>query len=422
TLFMLADEGATTDPRVVGALVRMCRQAGAARVIVGESSGGGSKTDYVMHVTGVKPVARREGAEVIDFHTCEQREVDVPDGKVIKRILLPAPLLDADVIINLPKMKTHNWDWMSGALKNWVGIVRPDVRSAHHDAHTYDEYVDLLFRVPPKLNVMDAIIRGMGNGPGANTPEFYGGILASTDPVAMDAVATQIMGFQPSSIGFVMVAQERGLGVGDPARIAVVGVPLEKAIWPGKPPEMGTDIYDANVIVGTGLTRAGTLGHIKSMGDIFQAMGTWGVVRRLHGKPTLLVGDAEDPLFAEHLAEGPYVVIDDAAPGKYKQHPDVHFIPGHPVLHNLETELLVGLRIPRLGHAALGMMGQTRAVDSRLEYEAPSPLRPLVRTALATTRHLPVAGQVALSVSAVGAVLGSLGLGLWWFVAGGRRR
>jgi len=412
TLFMLASEGATTDPRLIAALAHLCYRAGASKVIVGESSGGGSNTENVMHVTGVKPVALRAGCEIVDFQSCEQTKVEVPRGKIIRQILLPKPLLDADVIINVPKMKTHNWDWISGALKNWVGIVRPDVRSAHHDVHTFDEYIDLHFRVPAQLHVMDAIIRGVGNGPGANTPDFYGGILASTDPVALDSVAAQILGFVPASIGFVRVAQERGLGVADPNQIAVIGVPLAQAIKPGKPPEMGVDMYDANVIVGTGITRAGTLGHFKSMGDIFHAMGTWDVVRRLHGKPTILIGNAEDPLFRQHLSEGPYVVIDDAAPEKYKRHPDVYFIPGHPVLHNLESQLLIGLRIPRLGQFALGAMGATRLVDTRLEFDVPQPLVPVVRSALNASRLLPVSYQIALSLGTLAGLMLGISVGV----------
>ncbi|GEM_PF-464635 len=412
TLWLLADEGGTTDPRLVGALTRLSFEAGAARVVVGESSGGGSASDYVMEVTGVKLMARREGAEVVDFHSCEQREVDLPQGKLIKRIALPVPLLEADAVINLPKMKTHNWDWISGALKNWVGIVNPIVREQHHDADTFDEYTDLLFQVRPTLNVMDAIVRGVGNGPGANTGEFYGAILASIDPVAMDSVAAQLLGFDPSSIGFVQVAADRGLGVGDPHRIAVVGVPLSQAFRPAKPPEMGVDMYEANVIVGTGITRAGTLGHFKSMADVFYAMGTWGLVQRLHGTPTILIGDAEDPLFEDHLEAGPYIVIDDAAPEQYKHHPKPFFIPGHPVLHNLESLLPEGLRIPRLGRLALGVMGKTRTLDSRLEFNSPRPVVPLVRAALGVSRRLTVPFQVAGTIALLSTLTLGLSLGL----------
>lgn len=417
----LSDEGSTTDPRVVAALARMCYAAGAARVIVGESAGGGSKTNEVMDVTGVSLLARRAGAEVVDFQTCPQREVDVPEGKYIKRILLPAPLLDADVVINLPKLKTHNWDWISGALKNWVGIVRPDVRSQHHDWHTFDEYVDLLFRVRPALNVMDGIIRGVGNGPLAGEGEFYGGILASTDPVALDVVAAQVLGFDPTHIGFVAVASDRGLGVADPNQVAVVGVPLREAIQPGKPPEMGVDFYGANVIVGRGVSRAGTLGHFKSMGDVFHGMSTWEVIERLHGKATILIGDAEDPLFSEHLSEGPYVVLDDAAPERYRQHPGVYAVPGHPVLHNLEKYLLVGLRISALGNVALQAMNKVRLVESRLEYESPHSVVPLVSGIIAAGRRLPIPVQVALIAGTAGAVALGVGLGVGRVVQGAAR-
>lgn len=408
TLLVLWDEGSTTDPRVVAALTRMCYAAGAAKVVVGESAGGGSKTGQVMESTGVATLARWAGAEVVDFHTCPQRMVEVPQGKVIRRLLLPEPLLEADVVINSPKLKTHNWDWISGALKNWVGIVRPDVREEHHDAQTYDEYVDLFFRVPAHLSVMDAIYRGVGNGPGANVGDFYGGILASVDPVALDAVAAQVLGFDPTSIGFIEVAKERHLGVGDPNEIAVVGVPLREAVVPGEPPAMGVDVYDANVIVGTGLTRAGTLGHFKSMGDIFQAMGVWTVIRLLHGRPTILIGDAEDPLFGDHLRAGPYVVLDDAAPAQYKYHPDVYFVPGHPVLHNLEKELLKGLRILPLGDAALWAMGRVRLIEARLQTRLPKPLMPIARAAIVVGRQLPIPAQVAIVGGAAGLVLAGL--------------
>lgn len=406
----LADEGATTDPRLVGAVARLCLQAGAREVIVGESSGGGSNTMEVMRVTGVEAMAVRVGARLVDFHICEQREVELPEGKIITKIELPAPLLDADVIVNLPKMKTHNWDWVSGALKNWVGVVRPDVRERHHDANTFDEYVDILTRVPPTLNLMDGIFRGVRNGPGATVGEFYGAVIASTDPVALDSVAAQLLGFDPAGIGFVRVAHERGLGTGDPGGIAVVGVPLEVAFRPGEPPVMGVDMYGANVIVGTGLTRAGTLGHFKSMADVFQASGTWDVIRRLRGRPTILIGYAEDPLFEEHLQEGPYVVIDDAAPSRYREHPEVHFVPGHPVLHNLETELLTGLKISTLGAVAQRTMAIARGVDARLEFGAPQPLAVVARRAIGATRRLPVWAQAGGVVVTAGILLLATGL------------
>ena len=115
----------TTDPRLVSALVLLCRGAGAHRVIVAEGSGM-DDTRVVMRITGMTAAARAAGAEVVSFDDCDYREVEIPGGKAIQRIALPVPLLDADVIINACKGKTHHMDPITGALKNWVGGDRTE--------------------------------------------------------------------------------------------------------------------------------------------------------------------------------------------------------------------------------------------------------------------------------------------------------
>jgi uncharacterized protein (DUF362 family) len=185
TGYFLADEGMMTDPRFVSALIRVCREAGAHRITVGESSRM-DDTKRVMQATGMTSTARAAGAEVVSFDDCAYREVDVPRGKALRRIALPVPVLEADVIINACKGKTHHMDPITGAIKNWVGLIGLDLRQQHHDVHTCAEYVDIMTVVKPTLNVCDAIVVGEGDGPVANTPRWCGCVLASTDPVAMD--------------------------------------------------------------------------------------------------------------------------------------------------------------------------------------------------------------------------------------------
>ncbi len=104
TVFYSAEEGCTTDPLVVGALIRLAKEAGAERVIVGESSGEFFDSIQCMKITGVAAVAEREGAEMVDLGSDDtpNRNVKLPGGEIVPR---PAPLLDADVIINVPKPK-----------------------------------------------------------------------------------------------------------------------------------------------------------------------------------------------------------------------------------------------------------------------------------------------------------------------------
>src|SRR5215213_3985021 len=94
TVFYSAEEGCTTDPLVVGALIRLAKESGAGRVQVAESSGGFFSSLECMEITGVAAVAEREGAELINLGSDDvpNRLVHIPDGRVIKDLPLPAPL------------------------------------------------------------------------------------------------------------------------------------------------------------------------------------------------------------------------------------------------------------------------------------------------------------------------------------------
>src|SRR3954469_25142383 len=116
TVYYSAEEGCTTDPLVVGALIRLARETGAGRIQVGESSGGSFSSLECMRITGMAAVVEREGAELIDLGSdrVPNRLVKIPEGKVISQAPLPAPLLDADVIIAVPKAKNHHIEPITG--------------------------------------------------------------------------------------------------------------------------------------------------------------------------------------------------------------------------------------------------------------------------------------------------------------------
>jgi uncharacterized protein (DUF362 family) len=367
TGYFLADEGITTDPRLVAALIRLCFQAGASAVTVGESAGM-EQTRAVLRATGMAAAARAAGARVVAFDDCELREVDVPGGRAIRRIALPVPLLEADVVINACKGKTHHMDPVSGAIKNWVGAIPLTLRMQHHDVHTFAEYVDVMSVTRPALHVCDAIIVGEGDGPLANTPRWCGCVLASADPAALDVTLCRLFSLDPDEHKFAAEAAERDLGTNDPACITMVGDPLEDARIEVRRPRRGWDYYPFNVIVGGGVTYAGTLGHWKSIADAFLRDGTWVKVMAARGVPTFLIGDADDPDFERHVSQGPYFVIDDVAPARYRLDPRVHVIRGHPALHNMLPELLRGLGLTLPGRLTQRAQQWTRLVESRLLY------------------------------------------------------
>ncbi len=132
-------------------------------------------------------------------------------------------------VIHLPTVKTHGHSTTTGAIKNSFGGLLREVR---HYAHKYmhEVLVDLLIMQqeihPGIFAVMDGTVCGNGAGPRTMDPVEKGYILASSDSVAIDAIAARMMGFDPLSIPYLRMAHERGLGVADPREIEVAGEDL----------------------------------------------------------------------------------------------------------------------------------------------------------------------------------------------------
>jgi uncharacterized protein (DUF362 family) len=398
TVYYSAEEGCTTDPLVVGALIRLAKEAGAARVQVAESSGGYFSSLDCMRITGMAAIAGREGAELIDLGSDDvpNRIVEIPLGKVIKQAPLPAPLLDADVIISVPKAKNHHIEPISGAMKLWVGVVNQNWRNFNHgDADMIGRFVDLMTVSRPDLCVVDALICGEGDGPIANLPRWSGTILASTDPVATDVAIAQLMGRDWKKLRFAEEGEARGLGERQP--IAFLGVPMEQVSFEAWPAHAGYEYLPLNFLVGQGVTLEGTIGHVKSVLDSMLRRGELNKVIWTKGTPTIMMGDIEDPNFEEHLHEGPYVVFDDAARPEYKNDPRVHFVPGHPVLRTAMPELMKGLGVEIPGKASMKWQQLERRGMHNLEYGTVARKAATVAAPLAVAALALVGGLLGVS-------------------------
>ncbi|HZS08723.1 MAG TPA: DUF362 domain-containing protein [Blastocatellia bacterium] len=400
TVFYSAEEGCTTDPLVVGALIRLAWSAGAHRVQVAESSGGFFSSAECMKITGMAAMAEREGAELIDLGSDEvpNRTVRVPDGRVIEEVPLPAPLLDADVIIDAPKAKNHHIEPITGALKNWVGVVNQNWRNHHHgDADHIPRFMDIMTVSRPALSVVDALIAGEGDGPIANLPRWCGCVIASSDPVATDVTIARLLGHDWRRLRFAEEAERRALGVREP--IDYVGVPLDQVAFKAWAGHEGYDYLPINFLVGRGVTLEGSTGHVKSAIDSMLRRGELDQVIWLKGTPTIMIGEVDDPNFEEHLREGPYVVFDDAAKPEYKNDPRVYFVAGHPVLQTAMPELMKGLGVSLPGQAMMKMQQFERWGMHNVEYGT------VPRKALTIARPLVTAGLMVAGVAGLTALV-----------------
>ena len=371
TMARLASDGVTTDPRLVAALARLAREAGAGLVQVGECSSCGQVTRQVMEVTGMGRAARDAGAVALPFDEVEQVEVDVPQGKVLKRIPVPRPLLEADVVVSCPKLKTHFLDPVTGAIKLWVGAVRQDTMHRLHRDRVQETVADLLSATRPDLVVMDAIVAGEGNGPVAVRGRFVGCVLASEDPVALDVVAGDLAGFDGAAMAFPRAAAERGVGIADRGRIDVLGVPVAEGLVRLDPGQTGPGWerrYPVRVLVGEGVTMAGTLGHFKGFADLWQELRAWDAVVALKGRPTFMIGRAEDPAFEAHLRQGRYFVLDDVALDTYKRDPRATFIPGSPIGNEMMPAIMEALGVSLPGHTTQTLLEAWAGLRARWRY------------------------------------------------------
>jgi len=165
-------------------------------------------------------------------------------------------------VCHAPSMKTHGHTTTTGAIKNAFGGLLKEVR---HYAHEYihEVMVDLMYMQrelhPSVLAVMDGTVMGDGAGPRTMVPRVGNMILASADQVAIDAIAAKIMGFDPLSIPYLRMWQERGLGGADPRRIELVGdTDLAST-------SMGFKTSRSLVIWGDQLIRRGPLRPLKHL-------------------------------------------------------------------------------------------------------------------------------------------------------------
>ena len=216
----------TTHPEIVRAVIRLVREAGG-RPTVGDSPGIGDLR-RVCRKAGLLAVLAEEGVELADFETAAGLK---GQGR-FQRFEVARSASDADVIINLPKLKTHGMTVLTGAVKNLFGCI-PATRKVQWHFNTgvnreafMQMLVDLSALLKPRLSIMDAVVGMEGNGPGSGDPRKIGILLAGADPVAVDAVAGAIVGIDPEQLPVLRAAAAAKVGETVLERITISGEDL----------------------------------------------------------------------------------------------------------------------------------------------------------------------------------------------------
>jgi uncharacterized protein (DUF362 family) len=225
-----ADTAAITDPTFVRALTRILKNLGCV-VWIGDSSGGAiagiAPTAQALSVSGLKKVADEEGAFIKNFDREGVIEVAIDDGHE-EKMYLAKPMFDADVVINLPKLKTHSAQIYTGAVKNLFGCI-PGLKKADYHRMAPDPkdfgmiIADIHKAVKVDLHIMDGVSAMQGEGPTAGQVYHAGKILRGRDPLAVDTVAAAMLGMEVEDVPILMSAREKQLGCSDLNEIEIVG-------------------------------------------------------------------------------------------------------------------------------------------------------------------------------------------------------
>jgi uncharacterized protein (DUF362 family)/Pyruvate/2-oxoacid:ferredoxin oxidoreductase delta subunit len=224
------EEAVTTHPSVVKAVIQLVRDAGGVPMVGDSPAIGGLLR--VASKAGIYDMVRRMNCELVDFNDTTQ--VKGSHQGVFRTLDVAGAVLDCDLLINLPKLKTHGMTTMTLSVKNLFGCI-PGVKKVqwHFKAGVNRRYfaqmlVDLYGIIRPGLNVVDAVVGMEGDGPNGGDPREIGLIFAGADGIAVDSTICDVIGLPPLDLLTNRIGSDLGLGVGQLKDIEVVGEAIEE--------------------------------------------------------------------------------------------------------------------------------------------------------------------------------------------------
>lgn len=220
------EQACTTHPAVFGAIGSLLQEAGYSNLFYGDSPGPGrGNAESTARDCGIKAEADALGIPMANFDSGSK--VAFPGGRTAKEFILCEGIQEKDAIINICKMKTHQLERITGAVKNIFGAVYGFNKGAAHALYPSADVfarmlADLNIMVKPRLHIMDGILAMEGNGPQSGDPVKMNVIIASADPVAVDAVFCRLVHLNPELVFTNVHGQNYGVGTWQEENIEVL--------------------------------------------------------------------------------------------------------------------------------------------------------------------------------------------------------
>jgi uncharacterized protein (DUF362 family) len=231
------DKVINTHPNVVAAVIELCRREGAAEVIVAEGPGHCRNVEYLVAASGLGDVLRHHKVRFVDLNHDEPvKRLNLGRLTGLEHLYLARTIATADVVISLPKLKTHHWAVATLSLKNLFGTL-PGIcygwpKNELHWRGIDNSIVDIAATRTPDLAIVDGIIGMEGDGPLNGRPRPMGVLVMGTDLVAVDATCCRLMQVDPHKIGYLGLGHRKRLGLLAETQVRQVGETLADRSFP----------------------------------------------------------------------------------------------------------------------------------------------------------------------------------------------
>lgn len=217
---------ANTHPSLVGHMVKLCKEAGASKVVVFDHTCDNWQRSY--RNSGIQEAVEKNGGEMLSAaDESMYRDHKNPSARNLKKAKVHTAILDSDVFINMPVLKHHGGARMTACMKNAMGLVWDRGFFHSHDLHQC--IADAVLLRKPDLNVLDAFAPMLRNGPkGKDENDLIAthSLLLGTDIVAIDAAASKLLGNAEGDVRHIDLAAEMGLGEKDLSKVAIRRITL----------------------------------------------------------------------------------------------------------------------------------------------------------------------------------------------------
>ncbi|MBI9106439.1 MAG: DUF362 domain-containing protein [Spirochaetales bacterium] len=224
----------TTDPRVLDATVLWLQQF-SSNIHIVESSGRGVPTRGSFKVSGIDRLAKHRGCSLTALDETPVDRYILPKASYHREILVPeifsAVVRGEAAYVSVPKLKTNLYTDVTLGFKNAMGVIPYNLRQRSHHYAIDRKLVEMLYLFKPDLILIDGVVGGEGECPAPVDPVDSRIIIAGDHPVETDRIATQFMGFDPSSVKLIREADNLGFGEPAGAKILVNGVDISKKTY-----------------------------------------------------------------------------------------------------------------------------------------------------------------------------------------------